>query len=63
MFIMGRIVKSGGRIHNRNERHRAMVNAINCTRIIIEINRQSSNVENTAIGTAFCFLNNVEESK
>jgi RHS repeat-associated protein len=30
MFIMGRIVKSGARIHNRNQNHRAKVNLLGC---------------------------------
>jgi hypothetical protein len=30
MFIMGRIVKSGGQIHNRNQNHRPKVNLFGC---------------------------------
>jgi hypothetical protein len=54
MFIMGRIVKSGGRIHNRNQNHRAKVNLLGC---IYLITNSSSNVQSVWLGSAACALN------
>ena len=63
MFIAGRVVKSGGRIHYRNERHRAWINTINCARIVFEINNSNKDVAGGIFGTLGCAFNYLDQKR
>ena len=61
MFIIGRIVKSGGRIHNRNEKHRAMVRGLGC--LYLSRNNTNSRDEqfNASVGCFIDYVGQLEE--